>query len=448
LSIFAASGKLYPHVEETMRSKVLGFIFVAFYSVAVSAAPGRAAITSARQQTAAQNQTTAERSALEYVEEVSQILADANRADVSEQEFTAARDRARQLAAQYAGRVKARNPGGIEKFYLSYLYSLADQPDNALAALREAVGDSSLVEEDKQRVRLSLIEKLSDAGRLKEAETELAAVSDKAFNADEVRAAAHHVLAIACTKAGQLGQALAHEEQALQGARKAGLISLIGKYARALGELYVALDRRDDAARMLAEAKSELERQIGVSAGQMRQGLQRTIAWMQSGLDHLKFVGQPAPEITTVKWIETPPTTLASLKGKVVALEFWAAWCPDCRGFIPHLREWAPRYEKDGLKIVTVTRYYGFNGREANKASPAEEEAFLASFKRARRLPYGVGMDDGQRSFDTYSVSWVPTIVIIDRAGRVRYVFTWHENPSLCETLIKKILAEPATTGN
>jgi thiol-disulfide isomerase/thioredoxin len=430
-----------------MRRKVVCFIFVAFYSVVVSAAP-TSQTTKTAGQAAAQNQTPAERSALEYVQDVSQILADANRADVSEQEFTAARDRARQLAAQYAGRVKARNPGGIEKFYLGYLYSLADQPENALTALREALGDASLVEEDKQRVRLALIEKLSEAGRLKEAETELAAVSDEAFNADEVRASAHHVLAIACTKAGQLEQALSHEEQALRGARKSGLVPFIGKYARALGELYAALDRRDDAARMLAEAKNELERQIGMSAGQLRQGLQRAVAWMQSGLDHLKFVGQPAPEITAVKWIEGPPATLASLKGKVVALEFWAAWCPDCRGFIPHLREWAPRYEKEGLKIVTVTRYYGFNGREMNKASQAEEEAFLTNFKRARRLPYGVGLDDGQRSFETYSVSWVPTVVIIDRAGRVRYVFTWHENPSLCEALIKKILAEPAPAGN
>jgi thiol-disulfide isomerase/thioredoxin len=144
-----------------------------------------------------------------------------------------------------------------------------------------------------------------------------------------------------------------------------------------------------------------------------------------------------------VKWIKETSTTLAALRGQVVALEFWAAWCPDCRGLIPDLRHWHTRYAKDGLKILAVTRYYQYNGREVGHASPAEEESFLLKFKQGRSLPYGVAMDDGQRSFDTYHVRSIPTVALIDRGGRVRLVFTWNDNPALAEYVIKRLLAEP-----
>lgn len=393
------------------------------------------------------SQSPAERPAVEYVQEVTQLLREANRADLSEQEAKAARARVQQQALQYATSVKARQPRGLEKFYLGYLYAVADRTDEALTLFREVVADDTVGPEERERVRLNVIEKLCQAGRLKEAEAEAAAISDRAFNAEEVRAGAFHLLAIAATTAGQVDAAVAYEERSLEAARKSGIIPLISRSAWALAQLYVAVGRVPDAAQVLGEVKAEFERQ-SVIGGDAAQTLQKSAGYIKSALSQLEMLGKPAPEIITVKWLEEEPTTLARLKGKVVALEFWAAWCPDCRGMIPHLRDWAARYEKDGLKILTVTRYYGFNGREVGRATREEEETFLIHFKRLRQLPYGTAIDDGQRSFDLYSVTWVPTIAIIDRAGRVRFVFTWHENPALCEMMIKKILGEPVQSSS
>lgn len=393
------------------------------------------------------SQSPAERPAVEYVQEVTQLLREANRADLSEQEAKAARARVQQQALQYATAVKARQPRGLEKFYLGYLYAVADRTDEALTLFREVVADDTVGPEERERVRLNVIEKLCQAGRLKEAEAEAAAISDRAFNAEEVRAGAFHLLAIAATTASQVDAAVAYEERSLEAARKSGIIPLISRSAWALAQLYVAVGRVPDAAQVLGEVKAEFERQ-SVIGGDAAQTLQKSAGYIKSALSQLEMLGKPAPEIITVKWLEEEPTTLARLKGKVVALEFWAAWCPDCRGMIPHLRDWAARYEKDGLKILTVTRYYGFNGREVGRATREEEETFLIHFKRLRQLPYGTAIDDGQRSFDLYSVTWVPTIAIIDRAGRVRFVFTWHENPALCEMMIKKILGEPVQSSS
>jgi thiol-disulfide isomerase/thioredoxin len=379
---------------------------------------------------------------------VTKLLNDAARADASELEAKTAREHAQQVALQYANKLKARNLAAVDKFYVGYLYYLATDYENAIATFKEILADKSLTEEERQRVRLYLIQALAETGRLKDGEAEVAAVPATAFNASEVLSGAHYQLAIAYTKAGQLDRAVTHQEQALQAARKSGIIPLISKTAWALSQLYVAVGRNQDAATMLTDSKDYFEHQTDLASGDSLQMLQRSASYIKSALDQLSMLGKPAPEIVTVKWLEDQPITLANLKGKVVALEFWAAWCPDCRGMIPHLREWATRYQKDGLKIVAVTRYYGFNGREAGKASKEEEETFLLHFKHMRHLSYAVALDDDQRSFNLYSVTWVPTIAVIDRSGRVRFVFTWHENPSLCETMIKKVLSEPTATVN
>jgi len=391
---------------------------------------------------AASAQAPAERSVAEYVEEVQQLLREAGRADLSEKDATAMRERARQLARQYAGRLRGKTLEGLERFQLGYLYYLADDVENMVAVFREVTNDRALSEEDRQRVRLYLIEKYCESGRLAEAEAERAAISPQAFNAQEVRAMAAMRLAIAYTQAGQMERALQEQERAYEAARESGLVPLTWKAARALAELYAAVGKHAESRALLLRLKEEWQRQLPWAGGEALQMLTRTISQIESTLAQLELLGKPAPEIAVAKWIEEAPVRLADLRGRVVALEFWAAWCPDCRGMIPHVRAWAARYEKDGLKILAVTRYYGFNGREVGRASKEEEERFLAEFKRLKELPYGTAIDDGQRSFDTYHVTWVPTIIIIDRTGHIRHIFTWNENPSLCEWMIKQAVNE------
>ena len=67
--------------------------------------------------------------------------------------------------------------------------------------------------------------------------------------------------------------------------------------------------------------------------------------------------GEPekAPEFRkSGVWINSPPLTLKSLKGKVVLLDFWAFDCAPCIEAMPHVRELYSRYESKGLVIVGV----------------------------------------------------------------------------------------------
>src|SRR5262245_43216972 len=84
--------------------------------------------------------------------------------------------------------------------------------------------------------------------------------------------------------------------------------------------------------------------------------------------------GPPAPAFTGIDaWINSKPLTLASLRGKVVLVDFWTYSCINCLRTLPHLEAWYSRYHRRGLEIVGVhTPEFAFehvvsNVRQATK---------------------------------------------------------------------------------
>ena len=57
----------------------------------------------------------------------------------------------------------------------------------------------------------------------------------------------------------------------------------------------------------------------------------------------------------TVSRIDQPPLSLASLKGQVVVVNFWATWCPPCREELPYLVSTAKEYEPKGVALVAIS---------------------------------------------------------------------------------------------
>src|SRR5205823_5493660 len=67
-------------------------------------------------------------------------------------------------------------------------------------------------------------------------------------------------------------------------------------------------------------------------------------------------IGSPAPEIRVQHVLQGPPASqlAASLKGKVVVLEFWATWCAPCIAAIPHLNAVAES-KPENVVFVAIT---------------------------------------------------------------------------------------------
>ena len=127
----------------------------------------------------------------------------------------------------------------------------------------------------------------------------------------------------------------------------------------------------------------------------------------------LTLEGKPAPPLQGI--------SLASLRGKAVLLFFWAHWCPDCKADVPIIADVTRKFAPKGLVLVGPTRLYGYvaNG---DSAPPAVEKQYIEQVRRKYYEPLGSFPEPiSAENFQKYGASTTPTIVLLDRAGVVRY---------------------------
>jgi cytochrome c biogenesis protein CcmG/thiol:disulfide interchange protein DsbE len=118
---------------------------------------------------------------------------------------------------------------------------------------------------------------------------------------------------------------------------------------------------------------------------------------------------------------------VAKLRGKVVAVNFWATWCPPCREEIPELaRFWAEN-----------------RGRCFELVGVAEESAREDVARMAAAMPYPVVVDERAEALTPWGVQGYPVTFVLDPEGNVRNVFTGGISRRELEAAVKPLL--PAT---
>jgi thiol-disulfide isomerase/thioredoxin len=122
--------------------------------------------------------------------------------------------------------------------------------------------------------------------------------------------------------------------------------------------------------------------------------------------DDVNAAGKAAPLHFTLKDMGGDDVKLASFKGKVILLNFWATWCGPCKAEIPSLVELQDKYEDDlvilGLSIDDTV----------DKMKP-----YAAQYKINYPLLVGEGRDDVYSAFGI--TSYIPVSVIIGRDGKI-----------------------------
>jgi thiol-disulfide isomerase/thioredoxin len=143
--------------------------------------------------------------------------------------------------------------------------------------------------------------------------------------------------------------------------------------------------------------------------------------------DDAQATGKPAPLHFTLKDMNGADVTLASFKGKVILLNFWATWCGPCKAEIPSLVELQEQYGDD---LVVL----GFSVDDTvEKMRP-----YAAQYKINYRLLVGNGREDVQEAFGPMYA--IPVSVIIGRDGKIAKKHSGIATKAQIEREIKRLI--------
>jgi thiol-disulfide isomerase/thioredoxin len=169
-------------------------------------------------------------------------------------------------------------------------------------------------------------------------------------------------------------------------------------------------------------ARGERPEAIAYLQGQLKQYAGTSLSErIRKNINLLDLEGKPAPPLDLAQWLGARPPTLASLRGHPVLLFFWAHWCSDCKAEVAIIADMQRAFGPKGLVVIGPTRLYGYVAG-GEDASPAKEKLYIEEVRSRyyAALP-GMRVPLSAANFIAYGASTTPTLVLIDRAGVVRY---------------------------
>ena len=147
---------------------------------------------------------------------------------------------------------------------------------------------------------------------------------------------------------------------------------------------------------------------------------------------------KPAPELAEGKWINSDALTLAGLRGRVVLVDFWTFGCYNCINTLPTVKALDAKYRDKGLTII---------GIETPESESERVFDNLVAAVKKRGIAYPVVTDYDSRTWESFGVNAWPTVVILDKQGRVRYRHVGEGAYDTQEKVIRTLLAEGDTAS-
>jgi thiol-disulfide isomerase/thioredoxin len=137
-------------------------------------------------------------------------------------------------------------------------------------------------------------------------------------------------------------------------------------------------------------------------------------------------------------WLNSEPLTAASLRGKVVLVDFWTFTCINWLRTEPYVRAWAEKYKDQGLLVIGV------------HAPEFAVERDLDNVRRAAtalRVDYPIAVDNDFAIWRAFDNHYWPALYLVDTQGRVRYHQFGEGEYAQSERMIQQLLAEAGASG-
>lgn len=141
----------------------------------------------------------------------------------------------------------------------------------------------------------------------------------------------------------------------------------------------------------------------------------------------------PMPELQGVtQWLNSQPLTKASLKGKVVLIDFWTYSCINCLRAMPYIHEWYQSYHDKGFEVVSVhTPEFPFEGEVANVQKAIKKY----------KVPYAVAMDNDYHIWEAFNNHYWPAHYLVNQDGQIVYTHFGEGDYEITEGNIRALLA-------
>ncbi len=218
-----------------------------------------------------------------------------------------------------------------------------------------------------------------------------------------------------------------------------------------LNELYAATDR---VAKKLQKATAP-DQKLADEATAAKEAETKGIAELLTSAQRVAFgklMGTPfdtmklkriyplAPElIESGHWAGAAPTKLASHRGKVVLLHFYAFQCHNCVANFGHYNRWHEQLADRGVQVI---------GIQTPETSAERDVKLVQSAAKDKGFKFPVLIDVASKNWDAWSNTMWPTVYVIDKNGYLRF---WHQGElnwqgatvdKTIEKLVDELLAE------
>ncbi len=323
---------------------------------------------------------------------------------------------------------KAGDWQGDELLSLAALYQFTEQfapAADALQAYRLSTPQTRMSRNID--LRSSIVRALLESGQLEKAEEAL----NQAYRENDgnpqlliLLVGLHRDLVIALRDRGHLEKAAeeARDGYFLSTGVKAGPAFLarfreqVFRDRLSLAALHVAINENLNR----AKSASDFNRRVLAEDLSDQPGLRE---FYQAELTGARLIGRIAPDLVVDRWLDGKSMTLGELRGKVVLLDFTAMWCTPCVADFSYLSEFGQKYSDRGLEIIGVTRFYG-RSDVAEDLSKTEELKGLEAYKRKHKLlfPLAIAKMDDVTNEERFDSRAMPTIILIDRRGKIRQI--------------------------